>query len=245
MLTERFLCNRDGVELTDEERAAIEGAISEVRTFEGQTTLIRAHEEVSISTLLIEGFMARYIDDRRGLRQLVAIQVPGEFVDLHAYPMTKLDHNVGTLTNAKVAIVPHSAITELIAGNADLARKLWFSTLIDAAMHRAWIFRVGRLDATGRVAHLLSELNARLEAIGLSDGHQFHLDITQSDLAAACGLTSVHVNRVIRQLREMDLCVLRASRVEIINRVGLERRGNFDPRYLYLKSRSSIEEEPI
>lgn len=227
--------NRRGVALTEEERDLLEAAILEVRTFPPRKTIVHAGEQVGISTLLIEGLMSRYIDDRKGMRQLVAVQVPGEFVDLHAYPMRVLDHGVGTLTPATVAIVPHSALSAILEPRPELARKLWFSTLMDAAMHRAWLFRLGRLDSVGRVAHFLSETNARLEAVGLSDGHRFILDLTQADLAEICGLTTVHVNRVIRQLREAEMCLFRSSMVEILDRAALERRGDFDPFYLYLK----------
>lgn len=236
MYTERLLRNRRGAELTDEERARLEASISEVRRVEARTTLVKPGEQIHVSTLLVEGMMSRYIDDRKGMRQLVAIHVPGEFVDLHAYPMQVLDHSIATLTEATVAIVPHDALDGIREDMPELTRKLWFSTLMDAAMHRAWLFRVGRLDAVGRVAHFLSETNARLEAVGLSDGRRFTLDITQSDLAEICGLTSVHTNRVMRQLREMGLCTFRASAVEILDRAGLEHRGNFDPHYLYLKA---------
>jgi CRP-like cAMP-binding protein len=234
MLFFQFLRNRRGVAVTAQERALLEDAVSVVRALEPRTTLVREGENCWESAFLIDGFMSRYIDDRRGLRQLVAIHVPGEFVDLHAYPMHHLDHSIETLTPAKVAIVPHAALDRIVDERPDLARKLWFSTLMDAALHRAWLFRVGRLDAVGRVAHFLSEMNARLEAAGLSDGHRFKLDLTQADLAEACGLTTVHTNRVMRQLREAGLCVFRASVVEINDRAGLERRGDFDPQYLYL-----------
>lgn len=247
MLTDRLLRNRRGVDLTATERALIEGAIAGVDTVGPRTTLVRAGAPVHVSTLLLEGFMSRYIDDRRGLRQLVAIHVPGEFVDLHAFPMSYLDHSVGTLTAVRVAVVPHDRLAAILDHHPALARKLWFSTLADAAMHRAWLFRVGRLDSVGRVAHFLCEMNARLEAAGLSDGRQFALGITQADLAEACGLTSVHINRVIRQLREMELCVFRFALVEILDRPGLERRGDFNPDYLYLRARSSAdlgEQEP-
>ncbi len=115
-----------------------------------------------------------------------------------------------------------------------LGRKLWFATLIDAAIHRAWLFRLGRLDAIGRVAHFLCETNARLVSAGLSDGRRFALGITQADLAEICGLTNVHVNRVMRQLREEGLCVFRSSLVEIPDPERLAARGQFDPAYLYI-----------
>ena len=234
MNMERFLLNRSEVQLTDHERSLLEGAVVQVVDVEARTTLTRAGETISVSTMLVEGFMSRFIDDKKGLRQLVAIHAPGEFVDLHAFPMNVLDHSVGTLTAARIAVVPHRAMREIIADYPELARKLWFATLLDAAMHRAWLFRVGRLDAVGRVAHFLCEMNARLEAVGLSDGQRFSLGITQPDLAEVCGLTSVHTNRVMRQLREMGLCLFRASAADILDRAALERRGNFDPAYLYL-----------
>lgn len=245
MFMDRLLANRRGVELTQEERALLEAAISEVRSVEPRRTIVEAGEQVSVSTYLLEGVLSRYIDDRKGLRQLVAVHVPGEFVDLHAYPMRELDHSIGSLTAASVAIVPHSALKEILDPRPELARKLWFSTLIDAAMHRAWLFRVGRLDAVGRVAHFLCEMNARLEAVGLSDGKRFVLALTQSDIAEICGLTTVHTNRAFRQLREAGLCQMRASLVEVADPAALARRGDFNADYLYLApSRDGSNGEP-
>jgi CRP-like cAMP-binding protein len=239
MITERFLRDRRGVSLTDAERQCLERSITETRTLLPHSTLRRAGEVSTESALILDGFMSRYIDDHKGLRQLVGIHVPGEFVDLHAYPLQVLDHGIAALTSTTVAILPHEALDRQITKSPGIARKLWFATLIDGALHRAWLFRVGRLDAVGRVAHFVSEMNARLEVVGLSDGCKFVLGFTQADLAEACGLTTVHTNRVVRHLREAGLCTFRASLVEIFDRKGLERRGDFDPFYLY------IERQPI
>jgi CRP-like cAMP-binding protein len=224
------------VTIDPEERELLEGGFTNVRTLPSRTTIVTAGERLSQSTLLIEGYMCRYIDDHEGHRQLVAIHVPGDFVDLHAYPLKSLDHDLATLTAVTVAFMPHSALDRILEERPQLGRKLWFATLLDAAMHRAWLFRLGRLDAVGRVAHFLSETNARLAAVGLSDGRRFTLGITQTDLAEACGLTNVHVNRVMRRLREQGLCVFRSSVVEILNVEGLAARGQFLSEYLYLSS---------
>lgn len=234
MFTQRFLTNKRGVSLEPQERAALEQAICEVRNLAPRTTLVRAGEALHVSTLLLDGIMSRYMDDRNGLRQLVAVHVPGDFLDLHAFPLKVLDHDVATMTAATVAIIPHAALDAICAEMPDLARKLWFSTLIDAAIHRAWLFRLGRLDAVGRVAHFLCETNARLVSAELSDGHRFALGLTQSDLAEICGLTSVHVNRVLRQLRGERLCVFRSSLVEIPDPDKLAARAQFKPDYLYI-----------
>lgn len=232
--TERFLNGRQRVQLDARERARLDGAVSEIRSFDARTTLVRAGEPVRQSTLLLEGFMSRHIDDAQGLRQLVAVQVPGDFVDLHGFPLKVLDHDVGTMTPVTVAIIPHTALEAITQEMPGLARKLWFATLLDAAVHRAWLFRLGRLDAAGRVAHFLCETNARLVSAGLSDGRRFALGITQADMAEICGLTSIHVNRVMRQLREEGLCVFRSAQVEILDPDRLTRRAQFDPAYLYL-----------
>jgi len=217
----------------------LEAAISDVRLIEPRTKLVRAGEELTQSTLLIEGFMSRHIDDRKGLRQLVAVHVPGDFVDLHGYPLKTLDHDVATLTSATIGIVPHQALAAIEHDAPDLARKLWFATLLDAAIHRAWLFRLGRLDAVGRVAHFLCETNARLVVAGLSDGRRFALGITQNDLAEICGLTDVHINRVVRALREEGLCFFRSSLVEIPDLTRLAARAQFDPAYLYIDEEAS------
>jgi CRP-like cAMP-binding protein len=237
MFTERFLRDRRGVQLDQEERRRLEQTITEVKSLSPRTLVVRAGEPLSHSTLLIDGFMCRYIDDRAGLRQLVAVHVPGDFIDLHAYPLKVLDHDIATLTAASVAIVPHRKLDAINAEMPELTRKLWFSTLLDAAIHRAWLFRLGRLDAVGRVAHFLCETNARLVCAGLSDGYRFALGITQVDVAEICGLTNVHVNRVIRQLREEGLCTFRSSLVEIPDPDKLARRAQFDPAYLYISEK--------
>ncbi len=240
MFTERFLRDKRGVSLEPAERSRIEAAISEIRTVEPRTIIARAGVPLQQSTLLLKGIMSRYIDDRNGLRQLVAVHVPGDFLDLHAFPLKVLDHDVSTMTTATVAIVPHVELESIMREMPQLTRKLWFSTLIDGAIHRAWLFRLGRLDGVGRVAHFLCETNARMVSAGLSDGRRFALGLTQTDLAEICGLTNVHVNRVMRHLREERLCVFRSSLVEILDPDRLAARGQFDPAYLYIDAPSPL-----
>jgi CRP-like cAMP-binding protein len=234
MFTDRFLRHRRGAILSPDERAVLEAGIDNVQTLGARQLVVPAGVPVDHSTLLVDGFMCRYIDDRRGLRQLVAFHVPGDFVDLHAYPLQTLDHDVASLTGVTVATVPHSALDAMLEARPELARKLWYSTLLDAAIHRAWLFRLGRLDAGGRIAHFLCETNARLQAVGLSDGYRFSLGLTQTDLSEICGLTSVHINRVMRSLREEGVVSFRSSLVEIYDLPRLQRHAEFDPDYLYL-----------
>ncbi|RZI97554.1 MAG: Crp/Fnr family transcriptional regulator [Variovorax sp.] len=236
MLTHNLLRNRAD-ELTPQERDLVEGAVSHTQNFAAGQIVVRQGVPINISTLLVEGFMTRHVDAPDGRRHLVAVHVPGDFVDLHAYPLKKLDHDVGALTDVSVAIVTHDALERIQQADTRLTRRLWFLTLIDAAMHRQWIFRLASLNATQRVAHFLCEMNARLLAIDRSDGDGFALPMTQADIGEVCALTNVHVNRVLRELRELGLCQVRSSRVQIMDLDGLAAKALFDPAYLYLNPR--------
>jgi CRP-like cAMP-binding protein len=94
LLTRRILAGRKIEPLTDGERARLEGAISEVRPVAARSILVRKGEPLEHSTLLLKGLLSRYVDDRRGFRQFVSLHVAGDLVDLHAYPMRQLDHDV-------------------------------------------------------------------------------------------------------------------------------------------------------
>ena len=233
MKTTNFLKGRRGTQITKEEREALEGVLSKPTKLPARRLVVRAGEEVTQSILLLEGFMCRYMDDRKGNRQLVAVHLPGDFVDLHGYPLQHLDHDVATITEATVAYAPHSRLTEITQRMPHLSRMLWFSTLLDAAMHREWIFRLGRLNAAGRVAHFLAETNVRLMMIGRSDGHRYDLPMTQTDLGEACGLTQVHTSRTLSALRRGGIADVQCGVVHIKDRRELQRLAEFDAAYLY------------
>jgi CRP-like cAMP-binding protein len=224
-------------ELSEEEERAIRGAVSEVKEFPADKTIIRAEQELSTSTLLLDGLMCRYKDLRDGQRQITELHVAGDFADLHSMTLKRLDHNVMTLTPCRAAIVPHDRLKAITEQHPHLTRLYWFSTNMDAAIHREWAVSLGRRAALSRVAHLFCELNVRLGIVGLADDTGYALDLTQTDLAECLGLTSVHINRTLKELRERGLVEFRGARVTIHDRPGLERVAEFNPSYLYLERR--------
>ncbi|WP_294195516.1 Crp/Fnr family transcriptional regulator [uncultured Sphingomonas sp.] len=234
-VTRDFLRGRGRSGLTDAEKDVLESAVERVERLPARTIVTRRGEPVSYSTLLLDGVMCRYMDARDGFRQLVALQLTGDFVDLHGYPLRRLDHDVGTLTESRVALIPHARIDQILKEHPHLTRLLWRSTLLDAALHREWIFRIGRLDAAGRLAHFLLETYHRLRVVGAADGCAFEFTLTQQDLGEALGLTSVHVNRMLRRLREAGLAEFARGTVRIIDHDRLARLGEFDADYLYLE----------
>lgn len=234
MLTELFLKGRLRHDLRSCERQALEDCISQTIVLEPRATLVRRGERVSSSYFLVEGTMLRHIDDRRGERQLMGVSLPGDFVDLHSYAMKRLDHDVASLTRCVLAQMPHTRISTLIANHPHLGRALWFSTLLDAAMHREWIFGLGRLNAERRVAHLIMELIERLRLIDDYHDQILSVPLTQRDYAEACGITAVHTNRIFRTLREKGaLRQLGDGRLEILDESMLRELAEFDSAYLY------------
>lgn len=238
LMTRNVLRNRIQ-QISAAERDVLESAVSSVSVIPAGRILVRQGDVVNVSTLLLEGIVTRHVDGIEGQRHLVGIHVPGDFVDLHAYALKKLDHDVGALTDVRVAIFNHSTLERIQANHLHLTRLLWFLTLLDAALHRQWIRRLSSLTAMERVANFICEMNSRLLAIDASDGQSFELPMTQVALGEVCSLTNVHVNRVLRQLREMELCTVRSSQVEIRDLKGLAEIGQFSPDYLYLNHQTA------
>jgi CRP-like cAMP-binding protein len=224
-------------EITAEEEQALRGMMSEVREVRADKTVIRAGEELSFSVMLLEGLLCRYKDLRDGTRQISELHVLGDYADLHSFTLKRLDHSVMALTPCRIALAPHDRIERVMTEHPHLARMFWFMTNLDAAIHREWVLSLGRRSALSRTAHLFCELRVRLGVVGLADETGYDLALTQVDLAECVGLTSVHVNRTLKELRERGLVEFRGGRVAIRDLKGLERVAEFDPAYLYLEKR--------
>jgi CRP-like cAMP-binding protein len=224
-------------EISPEEEAAIRAMLGPPVEIPADKTIIPAGVELNVSTLLLDGLLCRYKDLRDGSRQISELHVPGDFADLHSYTLKYLDHSVMALTRCRIATVTHDRLNAVIEAHPHLGRLFWFMTNLDAAIHREWVIALGRRSAISRVAHLFCETRVRLEIGGLADRQGYALGITQADLAECLGLTPVHVNRVLKELREKGLVAFRGGRVEIHDLAGLERIAEFDPAYLYLDKR--------
>lgn len=220
-----------------EEEEVLRASVAEIREHPAGRTIVRSGTTLSASTLLVEGIVCRYKDLADGQRQIMELHVAGDFVDLHGFLLKRLDHNIGTMTPVRIALVPHDALRGITESHPHLGRMLWFSTLLDAAIHREKILSIGRRTAMARIAHIFCELLVRLRLVGLADETGYALPLTQADLADVTGLTSVHVNRMLKKLRDEKLLTFRGSRVAISDWEGLQRLAEFDPTYLHLERR--------
>jgi CRP-like cAMP-binding protein len=221
----------------NDEEQVLRDAIAEVRELPAGRVIVRAGTILSESTLLFDGFVCRYKDLADGQRQIMEIHVPGDFLDLHGFLLKRIDHNVAAMTPVRYAAVPHDALRRISEGYPHLTRILWFSTLLDAAIHREKIISIGRRSAIARIAHLFCELYVRLKLVGLAAGNRYALPLKQADLADATGLTSVHVNRMLRKLRNEEILTFRGGEAVIHDWDRLQHLAEFNPTYLHLERR--------
>jgi CRP-like cAMP-binding protein len=231
-LTGRFLMGRLRHAMTDEEKRIIEGLVASVETFSEPATILERGQLCDRSTMLIEGFVLRTIVEEDH-RYIVGIQVPGDFVDLHAFALKRLDHDIVTIGATKVGFVPHDNLLQVMEESPHLARLLWFSTLLDAAIHREWIMKMEQLPAANRAAHVFCELWERLDFVGLGGSQGIRTPLIQADLANMCGTTAIHMNRALGQMRKDGLADFRRGALHVADRARLAEFGHFDPAYLY------------
>jgi CRP-like cAMP-binding protein len=220
--------------LDEEDREALLSLPFRTKVFEPSSYLVREGRRSEECTLILEGFAYRQKLAVNGNRQILAVHVPGDFVDLEGALLNVADHNLQALTRCEVAAIPRRALRELINTHARVAHALWVDTLIDGSIFREWILNVGRRDSKERIAHLLCEFAKRLELAGLGDENGYTLPMTQEQLADCTGLTSVHVNRTLKALEEAGLIVRNGRSVSIPNWERLRHAAGFSELYLHL-----------
>ena len=218
--------------LSDEEKQVLEGAIAHTKTVHRGEDMIREGDRPKESILLLEGFAGRYKLLRNGKRQITSLHILGDFADLHSFYLKTMDHAVAALTPCKIALVPHEAIHQITENHPHLARLLNLSIAVDGAVHRQWLAMAGRASAHVRFAHLLCELFLRLQGMKQTDGKTFRLPLTQAELGDVLGISAVHVNRTLQELRREGLLTWRGNLVVVEDWERLQNVAEFDPTYL-------------
>ena len=232
----RSLERRDS--LSDDEIRIISELPARPAVFTAGEEIVMEGSRPKESCLVTAGFAARRQSLRSGERQITAVHVPGDFVDLHSMVLKVMDHSVVALGQCKVAFVPHQKIKEVTERSPHLARLFWMSTTIDGAIQRTWITCLGRRSAEQHLAHLICELYIRLEAAGIASGFAFEFPVTQAHLGDVLGLSVVHVNRKLQELRAAGLVEWRDGKVNIRDFERLAELSEFDPTYLSLRRES-------
>jgi CRP-like cAMP-binding protein len=213
----------------------------EVAAIVGKSQVIEAHKDIvqdgtspSHSSLLVSGMTCRYKMLPEGRRQMLSFHIGGDVVDLYSFVLRKMDHSIATLTTCSIAPIEHSLLTRLLETYPHLGKMLWRDTLVDSSIYREWMINIGRRTAEQRLGHLVCEMFIRMRAVDLASGDSFPFPVTQTDLADCLGISLVHVNRVIKKLKEDNLLRFDRSSVIVDSWDRLFRFSEFDPKFLHL-----------
>jgi CRP-like cAMP-binding protein len=222
-------------DLTYDEKRAVLNLPMKVKVFDADVDIVRDGDRPSDCALVLSGFVCRYKILPDGKRQILGLYIPGDMPDLQSFPLQVPDYGVGTLVRSNVGLIPHECLQDMLRNYPNLTRTFWRETLIDAAIAREWMIGLGRRSAYQRTAHLLCELHLRMMVVGLAKGDGYDLPLTQNELGDTLGLSTVHVNRVLQDLRREGLITLRGSALRIPDTRALQAAGEFDPAYLHLR----------
>ena len=224
------------VKLEAADRAAVLALPHTVKTMEQHQYVVREGDRTKYSCLMLSGYSVRHKIVAGGKRQIIAIQIKGEMVDLQNSMLGTADHSVQMLTPGKIAMIPREAILQLAFDRPAIGRAMWIDTLVDASISREWVANVGRRDARTRVAHVLCEFALRLKHAGLGEQTNYQLPMTQDQLADTTALTSVHINRTLKALEADGLIERLAPRsITIGDWRKLADTGDFQSGYLHMR----------
>lgn len=184
--------------------------------------------------LILDGWACRYKQLEDGRRQIISFFLPGDLCDSHVYVLRAMDHSIGTLTSVTCAEISRETLAQVTARHPRLMQALWWDTLVSASIQREWTVNLGQRSATERVGHLLCELFLRLRVVGLAEADSCLLPVTQADLADAMGLSTVHINRTLQELRGSGLIVLKGRHLTIPDLPALQAASLFNANYLHL-----------
>ena len=222
--------------LDHEDQIAVDRLPLQLTDLKADQDIVREGDRPSRSCFLLSGMACWFKVTGEGRRQILSFQISGDLPDIQSIHLATLDSTLTTISPCRVAFVQHEALLEICAKRPNVANAFWRMTLIDAAVFREWVANVGSRQALGRIAHLLCELVTRIRAVGLADKFVCELPVTQTELADATGLSTVHVNRTLQSLRKQKLIHWKDSQLEVLDWAGLQKAGDFDPTYLHMRT---------
>lgn len=217
------------------DRQALDAVVTEKqRRLGAREDIICEGDNPSHVNLILDGWACRYKQLEDGRRQIISFFLPGDLCDSHVYVLRAMDHSIGTLTPVTFAEISRDSLSQVTSRQPRIMQALWWDTLVQASIQREWTVNLGQRSATERVGHLLCELFLRLRIVGLADGDGCLLPVTQADLADAMGLSTVHINRTLQELRGAGLIVLKGRHLTIPDLPALQTASLFNPNYLHL-----------
>ena len=224
------------VRLSPDDCKVLSDASSErVRRYDARVDIAREGDKPKDVHLILTGWACRYKQLADGRRQVVSFVLPGDICDINVFLLRAMDHSIGTITPVTVADLSREFFQKIEAGYPRIATALSWQTLVNAAIQRQWTMNLGQRTAIERMAHLLCEVFFRLRLAGVTDGDSCEFPLTQGDLADATGLSKVHVNRILQELRSTNLIVLKGKLLVVRDMRRLMDAGLFNAKYLHME----------
>jgi CRP-like cAMP-binding protein len=227
---------RNGASLTAADEAALIRLMSARRHIPSQTDIVLEHQEPHALILILEGWGCRYKQLENGKRQIISFFLPGDLCQPYGLLPNFMDHSLGTLTSLTFSTISPELIRGAAQASPTIEEALWWDMLSTTAMLHERIVSLGRRSAVERMGHLMCELHHRLTMVGLADPGGFELPVRQYDLADLLGLSTVHVNRSLADLRAAGLISQHGRRVLIPDIAELQTFSFFDETFLHIKS---------
>jgi CRP-like cAMP-binding protein len=221
-------------ELTDREQTAILGLSCHPAQMRPRQDIVSPGRIVDHACLIGKGLAARFDQMRNGRRQTTALHIPGDMADLHSVVRPKARWSITALAPTTVLRVPHVELRRLADTHQGIALAFWRDASIDASTIAKWLVCIGQKNARERVAHLFCEMGVRLETAGFGARHAFDLPMTQDQIADAVGITAVHLNRTMQDLRSTSIFSFNGGLVEISDWSAFAAIADFDPTYMEL-----------
>ena len=221
-----------GLALHEEDAAALARAFGPVRALEKGEQLLREGDRPGALSILCEGVAQASRTVPTGGQQTLALFVPGDMLDAPAFVLGPTRVAVCAVTLIRIVQIAHALLEPLIAARPAIGRAIWTAMAGDGALLQEWMVGLGRRNAYAQLAHLMCELSARMQAAGMAAGESCRFPLTQSELADVLGLSTVHVNRILQQLRGDGLIELARGWLTIRNPERLVAVSGFDPSYL-------------
>ena len=223
------------VRLSAADRAILSRAAAErVRNFAPRIDIVREGDKPRDVHLILAGWACRYKQLEDGRRQIVSFFLPGDICDLNVFILREMDHSIGTITSVTIADLSREFFDEIFVRHPRIATAFWWEGLVNSAIQREWTMSLGQRTASERMAHLFCEIFLRLRLAGLTREDSCDFPLTQADLADAMGLSKVHVNRTLQELRSAELIILKGKILIVPNLEQLMNVGLFNANYLHI-----------
>lgn len=223
---------KHAADLNEQEIEAVEELCRQPREIGAKKYLSRDGDEMVCFPVVLSGWAARYQILRNGARQITRLLLPGDAFYFDASPDGIAIEEVITLGPCRIANILHSDMRRVIDRFPAVGEAMRSYGSMENAVLASWVVNVGRRDALERMAHLICESHYRLSLVEPGLGQQMHFPLTQDDLADVLGLTPVHINRKLQQLRQEGLIALRSKQLTILDLRTLQQVAGFDSAYL-------------